>query len=191
MNEFLQKNWPVVAAFTLPLLLVFGIVASVYVPSLFIQTQYSFVYAVCDDQYNSYECLEYVDDYYRIENGKLTKHTLPESSTETYRNKTIRLYNERFPARLFMYSPLTNTSTELTNDMISTLTMSDELTSPDNIRVDCGYNYGGDFFFIFDTHHSEYACYLQDGVRQKKVVLETPLSSYYYNNSIRFIGWIL
>lgn len=190
MNSFLQKNWPVVAAFALPLLLVFGIVASVYVPSLFITTQYSFVYAVCD--YNTYECLEYVDDYYRIENGKLTKHTLPESSTETYRNETIRRYNDRFPARLFMYSPLTNTSTELTDDMISTLTMSDALTSPDNIRVDCSYNYGGgDFFFIFDTHRSEYACYLQDGVRQKKVVLETPLSSYYYNNGIQFIGWIL
>ena len=68
MKTFLKKNWLLITAFALPLLIIMGVVISIYIPQSKIVPQYDFVYATCVDEY--YYCDAYIEEFYGVENEK-------------------------------------------------------------------------------------------------------------------------
>lgn len=58
MNEFVKKNFALLLAFLLPVALIIIVAASTYLPSLFLSTDYNFVYTSCTDgrSYYPYPC---------------------------------------------------------------------------------------------------------------------------------------
>ena len=173
--EFIKKNIVVILAFMLPILLIIGLAVSVYLPGVFLSTQYDFVYATCGGESNySKPCDQFIAQAYKIENGKLVPQIV------------IDLYNPH----LFLYDTKNNESREITLDQARGLELSPLLTSPDGVSVDSGYNRGSEFFPFFDGS-SNYGFYLTKGSKHRRLNLLGDNNRYYSDNNFKFIGWII
>lgn len=77
MKEFIKKNFAVLLAFLLPILLITIVALSTYLPSLFLSTSYNFIYTACTDggrYYNyPYYCDSYLQKRYSVKNNKLVE----------------------------------------------------------------------------------------------------------------------
>ena len=75
-----RKNAPLIAAIAIPLLMIIFVAASIYLPGLFKQPKYSFLYA---DGYTS--------GFYQVQNGTLGK-AINKNSDETPFYKDVKIY---------------------------------------------------------------------------------------------------
>ena len=186
--EFLKKNFVLILAFALPVVLVVIVALSTYLPSMFISTDYNFVYALCDDDYyyGSYNCNDYLRERYTIEEDKLVENVviadvLPDGNKSEH--KSIN-------ARVFLHNTEKNESREITIEEAQTLTLQDLLTSPDGISVSSHYDNDVDVFPFFNGS-SSYGYYLTKGKSRSKINLINYSDRYYYRNNFQFIEWIL
>lgn len=190
MKEFLKKNFAIVLAFVLPVALIAIIALSTYLPSLFLSTDYNFVYSVCTDgtNYYSYRCDNYLQKRYSVVNNKLVVNDV--DPTLDSDNDGIPDINENYTARLFLHDTEKNESREITIAEAQTLNLNSLLTSPDGVTVSSHYDRGGDFFFLFDGG-SSYGYYLTKGKSRSKLNLINRDDRYYYRDNFQFIGWVL
>ncbi|MEX1997323.1 MAG: hypothetical protein WEA04_01430 [Candidatus Andersenbacteria bacterium] len=181
MNEFLKKNFAILLAFILPVALIAIIALSTYLPSLFLSTNYNFIYSSCTDgtnYYYSYRCDNYLQKRYSVVNNKLVANAVdPNQDT----------------ARIFLHDTKKNESREITLEEAQTLSLNSLLTSPDGITVSSYYdrNNDGDFFFIFGGGSSSYGYYLTKGKSRSKLNLINRDDQYDYRDNFQFVGWVL
>lgn len=190
MNDNHKKNWIIVAAFALPIILILGVVASTYIPSLLINTDYNFVYSTCGDRngYYGYNCDGYLQSGYTVENGKIKKTEIdPEAD---YNRNQIKDINEGITTRLFLHDTKSNESREITIDQAQNMSLSPLLTSPDEVTVSSSYQRGGDFLFLFGGQ-SNYGYYLTKGRTKQKLNLINSDDRNYYQDNFKFIGWVI
>ena len=78
MREFIKKNFVILLAFTLPIALIIIVALSAYLPSLFISTDYNFIYSSCTDssRYYSSHCSGYLQKRYSVVDNKLVINTI-------------------------------------------------------------------------------------------------------------------
>ncbi|MDO8569419.1 MAG: hypothetical protein Q7R89_01380 [bacterium] len=192
MKEFLKKNFALLLAFILPIVLIVIVALSTYLPSLFLSTDYNFVYTSCTDgtnHYYSYNCDNYLQKRYSVVGNKLVANTV--DPTLDSDNDKISDINENYTARIFLHDTEKNESREVTFEEVQTMRFSGLLTSPDGITVSSNYDRGGgDFFFIFGGN-SSYGYYLTKGKSRSKINLINSSDQYYYQNNFQFIGWVL
>lgn len=190
MKEFLKKNFAIVLAFVLPVALIAIIALSTYLPSLFLSTDYNFLYSACTDgtNYYSYRCDNYLQKRYSVVNNKLVVNDI--DPTLDSDNDGIPDINENYTARLFLHDTEKNESREITITEAQTLNLNSLLTSPDGVTVSSHYDRGSDFFFLFDRG-SSYGYYLTKGKSRSKLNLINRDDRYYYRDNFQFIGWIL
>lgn len=184
MNDFLRKNFALLLAFLLPIGLITAVALSMYLPSLFLSTDYDFVYTACTNgrNYYPYRCDSYLKDRYAVEEGKLVQVTV----------ETAENLDEQYVDRIFLHDTKKNESREITLEEAQTLTLNDLLTSPDGITVSSSYDRrGGDVFFLFGGGTSTYGYYLTKGSSKSKINLINTDDRYYYRDNFRFIGWVL
>ena len=192
MKEFIKKNFAILLAFILPIALIAIVALSTYLPSLFLSTDYNFVYSSCTDgtSYYSYRCDNYLQKRYSVVNNKLVVNAV--DPTQDSDKDGIPDINENYTARIFLHDTKKNESREITLEEAQTLPLSDLLTSPDGVTVSSYYNRsGGGFFFIFDGGSSSYGYYLTKGKSRSKLNLINRDDRYYYRDNFQFIGWVL
>lgn len=189
MKEFFKKNLAILLSFMLPVALIVIIALSTYLPSLFLSTDYNFVYSVCTDGTNYYSgCDNYLHKHYSVVNNKLVVNDV--DPTLDSDNDGIPDIKEDYTARLFLHNTEKNESREITVAEAQALNLNSLLTSPDGITVSSHYDRGGDFFFLFDGG-SSYGYYLTKGKSRSKLNLINSDDRYYYRDNFRFVGWIL
>lgn len=193
MKEVFKKNFAVIVAFLLPLVLIIVVALSVYIPSLFISTKYNFVYTTCsyEDSYSPYNCnyYNYNQKRYSVENGRFV---IPEIDPNQDLDKNgIPDEKQGGLPRIFMYNTKTHESKEITVGEASSFKYSSLLTSPDGVTLSNGYQYNGSGFFPFVGGYNSYDYYLVKGSSKKKLNLFNGDNRYYYQNNFQFIGWVL
>lgn len=186
MKEFIKQNLTLVLAFSLPIILIVFVALSTYLPSLFLSTNYNFVYATCanDDYYN---CSDYLQQRYEVVDSKLVVRDI--DPTIDSDGDKIPDVKENYITRLFLHDTKSNESREINLDEASGLSLSSLLTSPDGVSVSSDYNPGPDFLFVFDGG-SSYGYYLMKGGSKVKLNLINSDENYYYRDNFHFIGWV-
>lgn len=191
MKDFFKKNFALVLAFSLPVLLIVVIALSAYLPSLFISTDYNFVYSLCADgtnNYYSYRCDNYLQKRYSVVNGQLIVNDIDPALDSD--DEGIPDVKEGYTARLFLHDTQSNQTREITQEEAQSLTLNELITSPDGVSVSSHYDRGADFFLIFDGG-STYGYYLMKGNAKSKLNLINDDNRYYYQDNFQFIGWVL
>lgn len=190
MKEFFKKNFVILLAFALPLALIVVVALSAYLPSLFISTDYNFIYSTCTDgsDYYSYQCNNYLQKRYMVVNNRLVVNDVdPLQDSDQDKIPDIK---ENYTARIFLHDTEKNESREITLSEAQALTINELLTSPDGVTVSSGYNRGSDFIFPFGGGGSSYGFYLTKGNSKSKLNLINSDERYYYRDNFQFIGWV-
>lgn len=190
MNEFFKKNFAIILAFALPVVLIVIVAISTYVPSLFLSTHYNFIYSSCSEgaDYYPYYCKTYLQKRYAVMGGKLTINSL--DPLQDSDNDGVPDVNENYMARIFLHDTQKNESREITLEEARTLSLNSLLTSPDGVTVSGNYDNGDDFLFLFNNN-STFDYYLTKGRSRSKLNLIHRDDRYYYRDNFQFIGWIL
>lgn len=191
MKELLKKNFAIVLAFVLPILFIAVVALSTYLPSLFISTDYNFIYATCaaNTGYYPYNCNNYLQKRYSIVDGKLVVKDVPQEQLFDYPEKP-RVVNVEYDSRIFFHDTDKNETKEITLKEAQALTLSGLLTSPDGVTVSSSYE-SSSGFFLFDGGSSSYGYYLTKGKSKSALNLVNKNERYHYADNFRFIGWVL
>lgn len=193
--EFIKKNFAMLLAFMLPIVLIAVVVLSTYLPSLFLSTSYNFVYTSCvngTNYYHSNNCDNYLQKRYSVVDNKLVANNV--DPTLDSGNNKIPDVNKNYTARIFLHDTEKNESREITFEEAQTLPLNTLLTSPDGVAVSRHYDRNGsDSFFIFNGGGSlsSYGYYLTKGKSKDKLNLINSRDQYYYRNNFQFVGWVL
>lgn len=188
MKNFIKKNFALLLAFALPILLIVFVALSAYVPSLFISTQYNFVYVACTDNTNYYRCDNYLQKRYAVVDGNIVINAVdPQQDSD---NDGIPDIQENYTARIFLHDTEKNESREISLENAQALTLHPLLTSPDGVTVSSNYDRGADFYFLF-SGGSSYGYYLTKGNSRSKLNLINDENRYYYRDNFQFLGWLL
>jgi len=190
MKDFIKKNFVLVLAFALPVVLILIVAASVYIPSVLLTTSYNFVYTTCGagvDRY-PYNCDNYLRQRYSVVEGKVVLNDI--SPTQDSDKDGIPDIDENYTTRIFLHDTEKNASREITTQEAQSLMLNGLLTSPDGVNVEGNWQGGGDFFLIFDGR-SSYGYYLTKGKIKSKLQLINDDDRYYYRNNFYFLGWTL
>ncbi len=188
MSEFIKKNLTVIIAFALPILLIAGVTVFLYLPTLFVKTEYNFVYATCSngDYYYGADCNSLLRQRYSVVNNRIVYREV-NLDVDAYGNKRPVPLN--LETRVFVHNTKTNTSTEVgVNDMLYLQLASNLLTSPDGVSVSRSTT-GGDYFFPFGGSSYSSGWYLIKGNSKKKMNLINSNDRYYYADNIMVLGW--
>jgi hypothetical protein len=190
MKEFFKQNLTIVLAFSLPLLLIIIVALSTYLPSLFLSTNYNFVYSACTDgtNYSYYNCDNYLQNRLVVVDGKLIVNDI--NPTLDSDKDGIPDTNENYKERIFLHDTEKNESREITIEEAQGLSLNNLVTSPDGVSVSSDYSHGGEFLFLFDGG-SSYGYYLMKGNSKSTLNLIGSDDRYYYRNNFQFIGWVL
>lgn len=189
MKNFFKQNITLVLAFSLPILLVMAVALSTYLPSLFLSTNYNFVYSACTDTtgHYYYNCDDYSRNLYTVVDGKLLMHDIDPLMDSD--QDGITDIKENYVVRLFMHDTKKNESREITTEEAMSFSLNNLLTSPDGVSVSSQYSHGAEFIFIFDGG-SSYGYYLMKGKSKSKLNLINSNDRYYYQDNFQFIGWV-
>lgn len=187
-----QKNNIILAiAFIVPLLVILALALRFNLPNFWFKSDYNFVYTSCNDDYNSYyryDCPSKLGQIYKVENGRLTYHPLPE--VDENKNGMIDSYEKMVKTRIFLHDTKENTGREITLEEAQGLLLSGLITAPDGVSVSGDYvrNEG---FFPFFSGYSTYGQYLTKGNSSKRLNLINESSRSSYDRNFQFIGWVI
>lgn len=181
MKRYLKNNYLVLIAILLPILFIIIVTLTAYLPSIFLKTNYDFIYAICEDNTNNYprSCKKYLNNKYSIINTKIVLNNDPKTKESS-----------NYESRLFIHDTENNESKEISYTEALDYSYSNLLTSPDGVTVSSGYQDRADFF-IFSSSNSGYEHNLIKGNVKKKLNLINNSNRYNYENNFIFIGWII
>lgn len=172
--EFIKKNVTLVLGIAIPILMILFVAASIYLPRLFIQPHFNFLYVSVDDKH----CNNPLQ--YAVQNNKLVqvKVALPKSC----------YYSGQDPSKLYLYDVAKNESREISFANAQNLNLDPTEKSPEGFQVVYGNRNEG-FFSIFFGPSTDYSTlYLTGHNVSKKLNLQLNGPSYYDN--FRFLGWV-
>lgn len=171
----LKKNFSLIIALIIPILMILFLVAIVYIPRIYNHPQYNFLF-VSGGNYNE----EYI-----IQNGKLVARFNPSVPIDklSYPEENI---NNEFLARLFVYDIKQNKAAEVTLEQAKAFNFYSDFESPDGYKIINGSSYN----FIFGGASSDpFALYISGNGLSKKLNIPIQTSNRYDVN-LRFVGWI-
>ena len=153
--------------FAIPIGIALFAVAAIYVPRLFAQPSYDFIYTQCGD----YRC----DDNYSVDAfGRLVKEADDMTKPE-YRNSTSTIH---------YYDAAKDATRTIGIEEAQQFKLNTSSKSPDGYSLAREEHQSG---FLFWSDNDE-AWYLKDGAKKKKIELANTGS--YYSQNIKFLGWV-
>jgi len=169
---FKKKNIPLILGFSIPILMILFVAASIYIPVLFLHPKYNFLYSTDGDYYGS--------KVYSVNNGRLVENSQP-----------TPIYPDHRPYQrpeLYIHNVTTNESTPASFQEVANLKLEPSTESPDGYKIESDSDSRGFFpFFWYDRDYE--AKYIIGHNVSKKLKIKTTGSSYY--KSIHFLGWIV
>lgn len=188
MKDFLKKNFVLVLAFSLPVLLIAGVALSAYLPSIGLATKYDFVYVACVDASRSYyQCDLWLQKRYGVVDGKISVNAV-DPKVDSDKNGVPDV-KENYAARIFYHDTLADVTREITLADAQILQLSGLITSPDGMSI-TGQSQGGGDFLFFSSRGSSYGYYLTKGNAHRRLNIINS-DQYYYNSNFQFVGWVL
>lgn len=158
-----KKNIPLILGLSIPVLMILFVAGSIYLPGLFAQPEFDFLYATGDDyRYNR---------YYSVQNGNLIRHEVT--------------YPARAEPRLYLHDISKNESKEISFSEAQELTLNPDLKSPDGFEIDCGRR-TQDIFFIFAYSRRDCSTRFIMGHNTSRK-LNVQLSG----TRFQFLGWVI
>jgi hypothetical protein len=194
MKEFIKKNFVILLAFLLPILLILVVAITTYIPSVLLSTKYNFIYTTCVDNnnYYPYTCNDFLQKKYSVVDSKLVVNEIDKD--QDLNNNKIPDIKENYTARIFLHDTEKNESREISLQEAQSYILSGLLTSQDGVSVswDPSYSRGCNDFFIFGGCGGSYYGYsLTKGKSHSKLNLINNSDRYYYQNNFQFLGWVL
>ncbi|MEX2052369.1 MAG: hypothetical protein WD991_01575 [Candidatus Paceibacterota bacterium] len=188
MKKFIKENIVLVMAFAVPVLLIVAVALSTYLPSLFLKTEYDFIYTTCANNsgYTYYACPN-LSTLYTVVGNKLVVN--PGSADMDQNKNGTPDIQEGYTFRIFLHDTTRNESREITQYDAGLLLLSPLLTSPDGVTVSYSSNRDAGFFIFGGS--SDYGNYLVKGKSKQKLNLINSGEQYYYSGNFQFIGWVL
>lgn len=168
----IKKNIIPIVAIVIPILMIFLIAGSIYLPGFFAQPQYNFLYANGDDYYS------YSQYHYTVQAEKLVKNEITRSDHYPY---------PRGDTKLYIHDVMKNKSTEISFAEGQKLNLDASMQSPDGFEVVYGNRGDGLFPFFFVSERCNNTQYIKGHGANKKLNLQSNSSCY---NNFHFIGWI-
>jgi len=157
--------------FAIPIAIAVFAAAVIYVPRLFVNPKYDFIYSTCDD----YSCR----NSYSIDSTGYVSQDYSNSSNSDYYNRT---YNRT--ASLRYYDSSNDSTRSLTLEEARRYHLNTSSKSPDGYTLARESSSSG---FLFWGDYDE-GWYLKNGAKKKKVELTTTGS--YYSRDARLLGWV-
>lgn len=183
MHMRMKNNLPLIVGVSIPLLVVVAVALSIYLPGLFVEPQYNFLYTTGDGQ-NGY----YTGYYeYVVRDGKLIKQEV-KVPDEIKRNYPP--YPPSSEIKFFVHDVKLNKSKQISFDEASRLKLDSNVQSPDGFEVVYGTRDGGAFPFFMSPSEDYHTRYLRGHNTGKKLNVQMG-SDVYYDRAFRFVGWIL
>ncbi|MEX1027565.1 MAG: hypothetical protein WD049_06095 [Candidatus Paceibacterota bacterium] len=174
MKHWLKENVALVIVLALPVLLILGILVSIYVPRLFApEPQYDFLYGVRSDLPHTLCTIEYA-----VEGGGLV---------ETLRSDRCDEGQDPTASRTLYRYRVGDFSSERVSVEEARLLTLDPHTAPDGYRVTREYGHRG-IFEVFGSRSGSEWYLVRDGVRRS---IELASSDRYYSSDVVFYGWII
>lgn len=160
-----KKNIPLLIGVLIPIAMIILVAAAIYLPALFSQPKYDFIYLTGDYYYPQY----YVDN-----DGKLVRKDVvpPEPN-----------YPPNTESRLFYHDIKTNESRQISYDEAKDYNLDINIKSPDGYEIVNGN--GAEFFPFFGGSGND-SHYIKGHNASKKLNLQS--QGGYYN--FRFLGWV-
>lgn len=161
----IKKNIPLILGVSIPILMILFVVASIYLPGIFIQPKYNFIYIS-----GGYDLV------YSVSGGKIIKAT-PLNPP----------YRPSLEEKLYFHDVLENKSKEISYEEAQKYNLDPNIESPDGFQVTYGTSSGGFFPFFFYSGTDYDTRYLTGHNVNKKLNI---LKSGLYSDSFRFLGWV-
>jgi len=174
--EIIKKNITLVIGMSIPILMILFVAGSIYLPGLFINPHFNFLYVSGNDFYyynNGYQ--------YSVQNDKLIKNEIRQLENKNYNPPRVE-------SKLYIYDVAKNEAKEISFTEAQNLNLDSSVKSPDDFEVVYGSRDSGFFPFFWGGGTDYNARYLSGHNVSKKLNLQLNGSSYY--NNFRFIGWI-
>ena len=183
MTINIKENLPLYIGLAIPVLMILFVAGAIYLPGLFVQPQYSFLYAV--GSYSTY--LEQVGDVftehrYSVEGSKLTENTRILTDDRRY-------YRGSQPPRFYIYDVKSDQNREVNFADAQLLSLDAEKKSPDGYEVTYGSREDGVFPFFFYSSRDYDKRFLKGNNVSHEIRVKTGSES--YGRSFNFIGWVL
>lgn len=179
MKQETKEKLPIIIGIALPIIFIISMVVVVYVPKLFINPQYDFVYTM----QTSYQ---YDQEYmYELRDGEIVKnYPTPQPENEAMYDR----YPKTTPV-LYVYDVQSHTSRQISFDQAQDLILDPGPASPDNYTVQ--YDRGNYSLFseIFSSRRDS-GYVISRGNMNKSLDGIVSDRDYYYN-SFTFLGWII
>lgn len=164
----IKNNLTLIIGLSIPIIMTIVVTLIVYLPGLFIQPKYDFVYVV-GKNYPYYQ-------QYSVSGGKIIKKPVNINNN----------YKAVDDSQIFVYDVVKNTAKEITFSEAERLDLNPSKTSPDGFEIT--YGSGGRGYFPFYYSSSDYYTrYIQGNGVSKKLNLQ--LNGSYYGD-FQFIGWV-
>ncbi|MFA5080685.1 MAG: hypothetical protein WC472_03650 [Candidatus Paceibacterota bacterium] len=164
----IKKNLTLILAISIPIAMILLIAISIYLPSLFMNPQYEFLYSMSRH-------FIYSNDNYVIENEKLLLN-IESSKDGTYGIPDMKFY---------IYNTINNTSKEISYEEAQKLRLDPNIKSIDGFEIVDGNHESGFFPFYYSSRDYD-SHYLKNSITSKKLNLKVTSN---YDN-FNFIGWI-
>lgn len=139
-----SKNTALIIGTLIPFFMILLVAGSIYVPGIFIQPQYNFLYAKDPSAVGTYS----------VVNGKLEKK------------------GDGINAPLFLYDVRSGESRAVTFDVASSVTLDARETSPDGFTITYGSRWRGTFLFFFFSGRDYTTRYLKGRNITKRVKVQ-------------------
>jgi len=166
-----KKNIPLILGLSIPILMILFVAGSIYLPGLFVQPKFDFLYATGDNYY--------YDRYYSVKNGRLIKNEV--DCPEYYKVNCTE-------PRLYIHDIAKNESKEISFSEAQKLALDSSPRSPDGFEIDCGRRTQS-IFFIFVVSNPDCSTRFIKG-RNISKKLNLQLSGSHYRG-FQFLGWII
>lgn len=168
------KSYPLIIGLLVPVLMVFFIAASIFVPRLFApHAQYDFIYS----ETNGYN----PESEYFVRDGRIQFRVI---------KGLVQNQSHYAPVRLYRHYVKENKSVGISMEEAGRLTLSDDRQSPDGFEVTPGVR-GESFLFFYSSYPDYSEMYLKGHGVGQKLNLAKKERTYYSYSDFHFIGWVL
>ncbi|MCA9349225.1 hypothetical protein KC878_03765 [Candidatus Saccharibacteria bacterium] len=167
-KRFLVKNKQLVFFFSIPALIAITMFAVLYVPSMFSNPQYGFIYQSC--LYG--RC--YSNNSYIVDSSGTVQVVDP---LDTYKPNYDYLSDN---SQLYLYDPLDSSSKQISLEEAQTYSLDTSVTSPDGYKLENSSNTSGPFVYSYNEGHGIY----KKGLLSKKIDVDN-----FYKE--QFLGWVI
>jgi hypothetical protein len=182
----MKQHLPLIVGISLPFVLIVIVLVAVFLPNMFVNPQYNFVYSNYSHDRYYYE--NAFKNYYELENGKIVLKPVV-NLAEIEKNYPNRILLDA--PELFLYDVKNDAARKISLEEANALNLVSGPTSPDGYTVSYRYGHNG-IFEIFGSDNDNRGFFISKGNASKKLPALTNFDGRYYYSDANFgvLGWV-